>query len=479
MPHKTFSECHQQYQLCTITHLKKDMTIKTKFTVKFISVCRLAITGIFLLFALQVAFASPLKMQQSYEIYQQDGQYKMRGSIDFKEYFSSSNAGEVIQRAIMQTEKGGEIYLHSGKYVLKRTVHLESYITLKGAGPSTILMMDENHESGVAISGDSLDHVVIADLFIKAPENNQNTQVGIVLDHCGGCVVKDVFCYNMRDYGIWLRNNSFLCEIRGCKIANSGKSNILLEKLKSGGRGGDFVPNLVTNSMVYGGGAGIECDNAIVVNIVACQAYMTSRPGFFIHNQSNSVLISGSRTFQILDNAVEVNNSDEINVSGNIFCWHTGHGIVLNNVAWGTISGNNVIDTGHINIEPDEKEKWSYWVDIPDTLNIKQHLKNGISLTGDTRGLIVNSNAVFNWGSNPPLQHGIFESASCQNNSILGNNINYSQRQGVKSNGKTTLVKNNVIEAQKPYRGFDSVEKNRLHRFELERLRKFMEANNN
>ena len=37
------------------------------------------------------------------------------------------------------------------------------------------------------------------------------------------------------------------------------------------------MPNLVTNCIVYGGGAGIECNHALVVNIVACQAYLTGK----------------------------------------------------------------------------------------------------------------------------------------------------------------------------------------------------------
>lgn len=40
-------------------------------------------------------------------------------------------------------------------------------------------------------------------------------------------------------------------------------------------RAGAFVPNLVTNCTIFGGGKGIETKRAIVLNIVGCMVYQT------------------------------------------------------------------------------------------------------------------------------------------------------------------------------------------------------------
>jgi hypothetical protein len=131
-----------------------------------------------------------------------------------------------------------------------------------------------------------------------------------------------------------------LSEIRGCKISDSGKSGIYLQatskNLKS--RAGDYLPNLITNCIIYGGNYGIELQKTICTNIVACQVFMTKSAGFYI-NGANSTLISGCRTYQISDDAIRAVKSHELNVSSNIFCWHEGHGILLDNVIWGTING--------------------------------------------------------------------------------------------------------------------------------------------
>jgi hypothetical protein len=89
------------------------------------------------------------------------------------------------------------------------------------------------------------------------------------------------------------------------------------------------VPNLVTNCIVYGGGKGIECSRTIVLNIVACVIYQSQDVAYYVGNTSNSVLISGCRSFQIGSHAVVADGSHEFNLSSNIFCWHEGHGMLV------------------------------------------------------------------------------------------------------------------------------------------------------
>ena len=253
-----------------------------------------------------------------------------------------------------------------------------------------------------------------------------------------------------KQFGIWLRASSFLCELSGCSVADNDSINIYLENLDQG-RGGNWVPNLVSDCKVYGGGKGISLKKSIVVNIVGCLAYQTRGTAFSVTDYSCSVLISGCRTYQIQSDAVVVEDSHEINISSNIFCWHEGHGIVLNNVHWGTISANNVIDNGSINLvtQPFESEliralevdvrgeKYAHKFHMTPPENAVIDNKNGIVLTGETMGVTVSGNAVFNWQPAPHMDYGIIEHSTCSNNIISSNNINFSQKEGVRSRGKT------------------------------------------
>jgi len=144
--------------------------------------------------------------------------------------------------------------------------------------------------------------------------------------------------------GVWffvVRENSFLCEVAGCRLAGNAEGGLLLRRLKKG-RAGDYISNTVRNCLVYGGGCGIECDNAVVVNLLGCTVYQSGKTAFYLHDDTNSVLINECRTFQITGSAVRAVRSHELNVSGNIFCGHTEHGIVIEECSWGAIVGNNV-----------------------------------------------------------------------------------------------------------------------------------------
>jgi hypothetical protein len=166
-------------------------------------------------------------------------------------------------------------------------------------------------------------------------------------------------------------------------LAGNQKANLYLENL-NWGTYGNFIPNLVSNCTIYGGGKGIECNYVIVLNIIGCNIYQTNDIGIHIYKQSNSVLVNSCRTFQISSDAMVVEKSDELNVTGNIFCWSTGNGIVVKNAAWGNISGNNIIDNGSYN--PGGINFKSTFDDVKE----KMPLMNGISLSG-VKGYVINS----------------------------------------------------------------------------------------
>ena len=361
-------------------------------------------------------------------------------------YYAENNSVS-IQDAIDQLpESGGEVFLPHGTYIINNSLQLKSNVKIHGAGPGTVLLVQGGNDTGILL--ESLNNTVVADLTIM-PAKKGTVEAGIILDDCGGCQVRNVHIQGFAKYGFWLRNNSFLCDLSTCKSADNGQANFYFENLKRG-RGGDYVPNMVNNSSSYGGKHGFELKGALVLNITGCIVYQSLDDGFYLHDGSNSVLISASRTFQVGGNAVTVENSHEVNLSGNIFCWQREHGIVLKNAKWGSISSNNVIDNGV------RTRDGSY--------------RNGVVLKDKTMGIQITSNAIFNWGDQTPMEYGITEDSTCANNLISINNINYFTQEGILSQGKGTLVSNNVMNGERAYIGtgrtkFPDFDTLKIHQF--------------
>jgi hypothetical protein len=224
--------------------------------------------------------------------------------------------------------------------------------------------------------------------------------------------------------------------------------------LENKGRGGDYVPNLVNNSFAYGGGHGFETNFAIVLNIVGCAVFQSKGYGFYIHSSSNSVLLSGCRTFQVEKDAVYVSNSAELNVSSSIFCWHRGHGIVMDNVQWATVSANNFIDNG--------------------VRARNGTFRNGVVIKNKSEGVQVTSNAIFNWGDQNPMEYGIVEDETSANNILANYNINYYTKKDIWSQGKKTAISNNIGVGD---RAFKSMNKPAYPDFDTLRLETFIKKN--
>ncbi len=368
---------------------------------------------------------SPL--QQNYIIFRDANMFYARGQIDGTTLASGVNAVEIMQTAvdIMAADGGGEVFISRGEYPLSTTLQLTNNIRLRGSGRGTRLLA----QSAIGISGTGLKGAQVENLSL----HGAGASAGLILDDSGDCLIQNVLCQGFRDYGFWVRNNTFLSRLQGCIAADNGKANIYLDKLAGGGRGGDFVPNVVANCITYGGGTGIESNHVIVLNIVGCAVFQPAEYGYYLHHTSNSVLISGCRTFQVEQDAIRVESTHELNVTGNIFCWHRGDGIVLHDVSWGAINGNEVIDSG-----------------------VRAHdgkFTMGIVLSANTQGVQVTGNTIFNWGDQVPMQNGIIEDASCQNNIIASNNINYYTGVAVDAAGQNTLVEHNMSEKETAYQG--------------------------
>ena len=385
-----------------------------------------------------------MPIQQNYLIYREDGSYHAKGQINSDLLSSSTSAVETIQAAIdiVASDGGGEVLLSRGEFVLARAVKLASSVTLRGGGRGTRLVAQS--ETGVLCEG--LKGAQVENLAI----HSAGGAVGLILDDCGDCHAQNVLCQGFSDYGIWVRNNTFLSRVQGCTAVDNRKANIYFDQLAQDGRGGDFVPNLIANCTTYGGGTGIEGNRVIVLNIVGCVVFQPANYAYYLHHTSNSVLISGCRSFQVEKDAVRVESTHELNISSNIFCWHRGNGIVLKDVSWGAINGNEVIDSGV------RTRDNSYTI--------------GIILSDNTQGVQVTGNTIFNWGDQVPMQHGITEDETCCNNIIANNSINFYTDTDIVANGENTLVKDNLSEKEVAFQGmgrtgFPDYDRERLSQF--------------
>jgi len=391
----------------------------------------------------------PEQPRQGYAVYREGETFRARGQVDQTEIGSSGRAWQTIQLAIDSLgDTGGEVALQSGRFPLTQPVRLRDNVWLHGSGRGTSLLVSGGEEN-VGLLCEGLEGAVVSDLALR-PAEGGTALAGLVLDDCGDCRVRDVLCKRFAGYGVWVRNNSFLCEIRSCSLAGNAKANLYLSDLANAGRGGDYVPNLVANCTTYGGGTGIECHKTIVLNVIGCQVHQPGGFGYHCRDSSNSVLISGCRSFQVEKDAVRVESSHEINISSNVFCWHRGNGIVLKDVSWGAVNGNEVIDSG---------------VRARDGSPMV-----GILLRSGVQGVQVVGNTVFNWGDQCPMQVGIREDDTCRSNLIAMNSINYCVQADIIAEGADSVVNGNVARREEAYQHmgrlpFPDFNRQRISRF--------------
>jgi hypothetical protein len=382
-------------------------------------------------------------MNQGIMVFGDGTEYRAVTRITHEPVAASASATETIQAAIYAMgDDGGQVFIEQGRYPLDEPVRLRNRVRLSGAGRCTRL--EVRGDAGVMLPG--LDSAELADLAVVAAADGES-EAGVILDGCGDCQVTNVLAGGFTGHGIWLRNHSFLCTLRGCSATGNGKSNIFMDTLAEAGRSGEFLPNLVADCTVYGGGIGIETKRTIVANIIGCVVFQTAGTGFHIHSESNSIVITGCRTFQVGKHAVLLEDTDEFNLSSNIFCWHIEDGVVIRNAHWGTITGNEIIDTGSYNSNvPDRAAGW-------DTLPQDLPRYSGLQLL-NVHGFSVTGNTIFNWPVCPPMEYGIYENAASFKNNFTGNNVNLYDKEAVLSLGQESATCNNVGYADRPHRRF-------------------------
>jgi len=248
-------------------------------------------------------------ISSSLTIYGSDESYFVMDNISDKTVKKAKSFNDAFDLAVKHlNNRGGKILIRAGIHEVASPLKLINRLEVEGEGIATALYVSDHFvESSTVFIADTLDDVSVRNLSIKQL-NDKSAMTGIVYNHCGTSKIIDVIVLGLTGNGICLKNSSFLCEIRGCTLGKIKNSAVLLQNL-SKGRAGDWVPNLISNCTVYSSGMGIELDSSIVVNVLDCQVFQTRSHAYFLHSQSNSVLVSGCRSYQIQDVAIKVISS--------------------------------------------------------------------------------------------------------------------------------------------------------------------------
>lgn len=386
-----------------------------------------------LLFILILCSNITAQISQSYFVYIDNGKTVVRGQIDNRIVFTDTDASKAINKAIELLDKnnGGELKLSNGVYSINSPVYLKNNVNIIGSGNSTVLKMDSPNKEGSIIIAKKVEDVKIADLSLQGVQRVKQS-TGIIFDQVGMGKIEGVYARDFGEYGIWLRDDCFMCEVNSCQTSGNGSAGVYLYQNNFSGRGGDSVPNLITNCKSYGeDGHAFELERSTCINLVGNIVYQCLGHGFYIHEHSCSNLITGCRVFSSFKNAVYADGAHEINITGNIFCWSKGNGIEIANTVWGTISGNNVIDNG--DVVNYGKDGWNTGHSY------------GIFIHSKTRSFQVSGNAIFNWpDGHPPMIDGIYESEDCQFNNITNNNVQFYTGSPVNVNGENSVEVDNM-----------------------------------
>jgi hypothetical protein len=439
------------------------------------------INNIILIFTISFAVifsCNPVQDSSTFSISRQGKMYVVTNNISHSTQKKTESFNEAFNYVTGKLkDRGGKLHLHSGKYEVKAPLQLVSNIYVVGDGVSSVLYVSDNFTGGnVVIVADTLNDVTLSNFTIRQKNNIENL-TGVDFNHCGTSKMVGLSVFGLTGNGVSLTNSTFLSEIHGCKIGGIGKSGILLSGLDKG-RGGDWIPGLISNNIVYDCERGVELNRSLCINIVNNVVYQPRQEAFYLY-RSNSNLIAGCRAMHTGGVAVKAVSSHELNVSSNVFCWTEKEGILLDDIAWATITANEIIDNGSYNPMDSINMKLNFdGKTRPFRLKASQEqIENvgyysGVKLLNKCRGVVVSSNAIFNWPAAHKMKYGIEEDETCYDNVFNANNINFAKEGDVLSLGENSRKIGNVAHLPVPHAGDMSIlkEGNRMMQGWDERL---------
>jgi parallel beta-helix repeat protein len=351
-----------------------------------------------------------------------DGQVVARDAFDGSILHSDVSAAVTLQKAadLVAQAKGGKIELLAGTYVVDAPIVLKGSTTFVGAGKATRLVLGKLNAQGpgVIIHVKDADHCTLADFTcVGIPAGPKSS--GVVLDDAGFATVRNVFSIRFSGYGIVLRRN-FGSQITGTTTARNGRAGVYLEG-KGYTRGGLFAPNKILGCYsYYEEGNAFEMNKGVCQDLVGCVAYMAKGHGIYMYDGTSN-LISGNRIFMCYGNGIELKANHEMNVSSNICGWNNGINLLLDHCVWATVSGNEFIDSGG-----------------------RRDPQYSVVLQRGTKSVQVSGNAIFNWWDNQIMRGGVYEDATCLENQITDNIVNFYKEEAVHSAGARSVAAFNL-----------------------------------
>lgn len=363
------------------------------------------------------------QIQESYVVYRNGDRTEARGRITGRTAASAVEAAEVFQTVLdrLSAAGGGRLEIEPGHYLINRPIEIFSDITFSGAGKSSVLALGEVNalNEGVILRATGQDRIVIADLTLQGAESAR-ASAGIILEAAGFATIRGVYAREFSGYGFWLRSNCFACKLENNYTSGNDQAGTFIDHTTKG-RGGHFVPNKIIGCYSYAeDGNAFEFYRAICQDIVGCVSHFAKGAGIRMR-KSTSNLINGNRIFMGQSHGIWIQDTFEMNVSGNICGWNWGDNLVLDHCVWGTVTGNEFIDAGG-------REREGY----------------GIYMKRGTKSVQITGNAIFNWWDNQAMTGGIYEGDDCWENQITDNVINYYREFDVKSLGKDSVAAFNL-----------------------------------
>lgn len=352
------------------------------------------------------------------------GSYEVRGAVTGVVIVSGDNAAEVVQAGIdaLAGTGFGTLTLSRGNYPLSQPLRLSTGVSLIGCGDGSRLVVTDNNADGIGIIARDCNRPVIENLTVVAQAMGTG-DAGVEVRSCGEPCLTRVTSVGFARHGFRIFDQNLMPTLDACSAYSNGSAGFLIQHHQRGLRG-NYPPIMLHGCRAIAGGTGFFIEDSTVVNLNGCTAYQCADHGFHVRSNSNSVLIAGCRTFQLGKHAVLMEGSYELNVTGNVFCWHGFDGVVIRGGAWGLVSGNEVIDSGSHNPGgPDEGFKLA---DVDPAIE----LRSGVVLEA-SRGFNVTANTIFNWPQSRLMDKGIDERDGCHDNRIEDNLVNYTQAPGI------------------------------------------------
>ena len=416
-------------------------------------------------------------------------------SFSFQKFISSSNTLNAddyptIQKAVdALPDEGGTVFIPAGTYKISEPIIVDkSGVTLIGAGSGTILLntseegkntielkgeekkpiwrvkvtnmhLKGNEKCGNAIYANHVNEISLSDMWIdyhgksgiyldycyenpRIYNNNiaYNKEMGILIDGCHDIIVS---ANQMEENSIGVfAKDIFNATITGNNIDDHIKNCIYFVNALGSIVTGNMLENCKEESMILDE----KCNGIVVTGNIFRQ------PGVLSVIKTQGVTITGNAFDMSRSNAIEVEESSLITVTGNIFNGGPEsvdriYGIVMKDVNDVSISGNTIAKPleGGIYILGSENKYINITGNTIKNPSGKSPEEYSAILIQNTLHSIISHNIVIDDGETKNMKSAIEETGNSDYNIITYNRVNKGTSDSIVIKGKNTKKENNFV----------------------------------